>query len=129
MDTFSCQHCGDTFPADKRTSCRCCSPANVPDALDAATCAPSSDTPETDEIWNGEWNHAYLFSRMRKMERERDEARKLAEHYRRCHCEEEGIWLYLPWEDTHYKAGKSTIFQENADDHAPATTNPTETNQ
>jgi len=46
----------------------------------------STDTPETDEIWNNEWNHAYLFSRMRKLERERDEAKSelVAEHALNC---------------------------------------------
>ena len=54
----------------------------------------------------------------KKMERERDEARKLAEKYRDNHCEEEGIKLYLPWEDVRYKAGRSTIVLENDKDLA-----------
>jgi ribosomal protein L17 len=40
-----------------------------------------SETPESDEIWNGEWNHAYLFSRMRKMERERNAYKALLAYF------------------------------------------------
>lgn len=33
-----------------------------------------------------------------RLERELAEARELAENYRKCHCEEEGTWIHLPWE-------------------------------
>ena len=44
MDTYTCHQCGESFPADKRTSCRCCSPAKEEDEerLARTACFPSS---------------------------------------------------------------------------------------
>jgi hypothetical protein len=71
--------------------------------LGAATCSPSSLTPETDAAWSCFIGYTELLQDVKdlscKLERERDEARKLAEKWRR-----ESNWIgneknyKLPWE-------------------------------
>ena len=69
------------------------------------------DTPETDKIWHAlcdswcNWSvdfaHEKLLDKSRELERERDEARRLAEKYRylSCDSQEEADATLLPWEN------------------------------
>ena len=68
----------------------------------------NTDTPETDSAYiqrpnEGAWDFRVRQEKtMEKLERERDEARKLAEKYRNLSCDsqEEADETLLPWETT-----------------------------
>jgi hypothetical protein len=68
----------------------------------------NTDTPETDSAYiqrpnEGAWDFRVRQEKtMEKLERERDEARRLAEKYRNLSCDsqEEADETILPWETT-----------------------------
>jgi len=77
--------------------------------LEAATCSPSSDTPETQTKVKricGNWNHAgdhvqefVLADVARKLERERNEARAMARDMRNQLKKDSRARLIFPWEN------------------------------
>jgi len=65
-----------------------------------------SDTPETDKVWkagikmSAEESEDFLRQHAERLERERDQARRLAEHYRDTEAEWESDEKdRLPWEE------------------------------